>query len=33
MCFKNCFISIAYIQVNFESSFSCKLYEMGFLEV
>jgi hypothetical protein len=27
MCFKNCLISIAYIQVNLVSIFICKLYE------
>jgi hypothetical protein len=30
MCFKNCFVNVAYIQVNLGSIFSCKLYEMVF---
>jgi hypothetical protein len=33
MCFKNCFISIAYIQVNLGSIISCNLYKTGFFEI
>jgi hypothetical protein len=33
MCFKNCFISVAYTQVHLGSISSCKLHEMGFIKI